>query len=221
MNTIIPKYTKGKRRKTNPEYNALMKYRYSREGVLEGEASRDALKKMRTIPRMDLNDPEFRRSMYIRYADDFVFLLEGQKKEALAIRDLIKVFLKENIGLELNMTKTLVTNLKEGFNFLGASIKKLRNVDFRMKTTTVKGNQITMRVHTRLRINMPTKLLIDKLITNGLARRNHLNHILAKPYTSLVNLDHATIIQFYNSKVHGLLNYYSFAGNRIEIQNLI
>lgn len=221
INTIIPKYTKGKRRKTNPEYNALIKYRYSRKGIIEGKNSIDALKKMRTIRRMSLNDPEFRRAMYIRYADDFVFLLEGPKIEALAIRDTIKDFLKENIGLELNMMKTLITNLKEGFNFLGANIKKLKNVDFRMKTKTVKGNPITMRAHTRLRINMPTKILIEKLITSGFARRNHLNQILAKPYTGLVNLDHATILQFYNSKVHGLLNYYSFAGNRIETQNLI
>ena len=118
MNSIIPKYTKGKRRRTNPEYNKLIPLRYSRKGVRTGESSKEALKKMRTIPRMDLYDRGFRRAMYIRYADDFVFLLEGTKLEALAIRESIRVILKEKCGLGLNMLKTDVTNTSDGFNFL-------------------------------------------------------------------------------------------------------
>ena len=68
---------------------------------------------------------------------------------------------------------------------------------------------------------MPTKTLIEKLIKNKFARRNHVGKILAAPQTSLVNLDHSTILQFFNSKIQGILNYYTFAANRIEIQNLI
>ena len=58
-------------------------------------------------------------------------------------------------------------------------------------------------------------------IMKPFARRNHVGKILAAPQTSLVNLDHSTILQFFNSKIQGILNYYTFAANRIEIQNLI
>ena len=78
-----------------------------------------------------------------------------------------------------------------------------------------------MRANVRANVNMPTKLLIEKLIKSGFARRNNLGQLLASPKTDLINLDHSTIIQFYNSKIYGLLNYYIFARNRIETQNLI
>lgn len=176
---------------------------------------------MRNIPRMDVLDPNFRRSMYIRYADDFVYLFEGPKKEALSIKQSINLFLRNQIGLELNTEKTIVSHIKQGFHFLGAHIQTAKNVDFRMKTRTVKGTPITMRANVRARVNMPTSLLIEKLLKAGFARRNHLGQVLAKPMTNMVNLDQATITQFYNSKTHGILNYYSFAGNRAESLNLI
>jgi hypothetical protein len=229
IETIIPENTKGKRRRTNPEYNAIAyvrdpknaSHKYTIEERLE------ALKIMINTPRMDVSDPYFIRSMYIRYAYDFVYLFEGPKKKASNIKENLKNFLRERIGLELNTEKTIVSHMNEGFYFLGAHIKTLKNVDYRMKTRTVKGTPNTMRANVRARVNMPTKLLIEKLIKGGFAHRNQIGKVLAKPMTKMVNLDHATIIQFYNSKIHGMLNYYSFKsprggyGNRIDTQNLI
>lgn len=125
------------------------------------------------------------------------------------------------MGLELNDEKTVIAHIGEGFHFLGAYIKSLRHVDLRMKTRTVKGTPITLRANVRASVNMSTKLLIEKLIKGKFARRNKLGQLLANPVTSMVNLDHTTILQFFNSKIHGLLNSYSFAGNRIENNNLI
>lgn len=172
------------------------------------------------IPRMDPQDPNYRRSMYIRYADDFVFLLEGPKSEALEIQNIIKKVLEERTGLELNDEKTLITHVSEGFNFLGAHIKVPKHSGFRMSTTTSKGTRITMRANVRARINAPIKTLIEKLIKAGLARRDNRNKILSKAVTALVNLDHATILQFYNSKISGLVNYYSLASNRVRLKDI-
>jgi hypothetical protein len=217
---LIPQYHRGKRRRTNPLYNYYTHIRHTKSGTTLSERN-DALKMMMLTPRMDTKDPNYRRSMYIRYADDFVYLFEGPAAEAKVIKERIKVALQELTGLDLNDEKTLITHLNEGFSFLGAHIKGLRHVGFMMKTTTSNGSNIRMRANTRARVNMPTKNLIDKLIQNGFARKNHLGQVLAKPLTKLVNLDHSTIIQFYNSKIYGFLNYYTFAANRIETQNLI
>lgn len=170
---------------------------------------------------MDTQDPNYRRSMYIRYADDFVFLLEGPMAEAKEIKEKIKGFLNEHTGLELNDDKTLITPTKKGFDFLGAKIKTLKRVGYRMKTRTVKGKSITMRANVRARVNAPLTNIIEKLVKNRIAHRSGDGVLLAKPQTGLVNLDHSTILQFYNYKIHGLINYYSFAANRVGLQNVI
>lgn len=217
---LIPMYHRGKRRRTNPEYNTLAHIRHTKKGASQTEKV-NALSKMLMTPRMDLRDPNYRRSMYIRYADDFVYLFEGPLLEAKAIKENIRSALHRLTGLELNEDKTLITHLGEGFHFLGAHVKGLKRTGFMMKTSTTKGDVIRMRANVRARVNMPTAILIEKVIRNGFARRNHLRQVLARPLTKLVNLDHSTIVQFYNSKIYGFLNYYTFAANRIETQNLI
>lgn len=106
----------------------------------------EALEKMRELPRMDSRDPNYRRSMYIRYGDDFVYLLEGPIAEAKQIKEDIKTFLRKNTGrwLELNDEKTIISLIRDGFDFLGASINTLRRVGFRMKTKSVLGKDSTM-----------------------------------------------------------------------------
>lgn len=220
-NSVIPEYHRGIRRRTNPVYNKLAYARDPKNRKATDKEKDEALKMMMEVPRMDIQDPGYRRSMYIRYADDFVYLFEGPIKEAEQVKREIKTFLQENIGLELNDDKTIITHIGKGFNFLGATIRTLKHVGFRMKTKTSKGTPISMRAPVRASVEAPIKTLIEKLIKTGFARRNKTGKILAKPLTKMINLDHATIIQFYNSKVYGLLNYYSFARNRIKILNLI
>jgi RNA-directed DNA polymerase len=58
----------------------------------------------------------------IRYADDMI--ITGKTKEiVLTCKDILSKFLAER-GLELNEKKTLITNIKEGFDFLGFNIKR-------------------------------------------------------------------------------------------------
>ena len=208
-NVTIPKNSRGKRRRTNPIYNALAHIRHTKKTSTPAERL-DALKQMILTPRMDTKDPNYRRSMYIRYADDFVYLFEGPIAEARVIKEEIKSALFKLTGLELNDEKTLITHLNSGFHFLGAYVKGLKPVNFMMKTTTTRGSTIRMRASTRARVNMPTARLIEKLVLNGFAKRNHRGIIVARPITRMVNLDHSTII-----------HYYTFAANRVETQNLI
>ena len=224
MEQIVSKNTIGKRRKTNPEYNRIAVVRdprkkYYHEATPEQRA--EALNKLRTIPRMDTSDPNYRRTMYVRYADDFVVLYEGPKDMTLKFKENIRDFLLTHTGLELNEQKTVITHINEGFEFLGANIKSLKHTDYRGKFKTTAGATITMRANVRARINAPTEKLITKLIEVGFAERDSNKQIKAKAMTSMINQDHTTIIQFFNSKINGIVNYYSFASNRAELHNLI
>lgn len=63
----------------------------------------------------------------VRYADDFVVLVSGTREEAEAEKDALARFLKEELRLELSPEKTLVTDVREGFGFLGYRIVKAKS----------------------------------------------------------------------------------------------
>lgn len=59
---------------------------------------------------------------FVRYADDFI--VAGENIETLErVKTIIKEFLKER-GLELADEKTVITNIEEGFDFLGWNFRK-------------------------------------------------------------------------------------------------
>jgi RNA-directed DNA polymerase len=59
----------------------------------------------------------------IRYADDMIITSKSQET-ALKNKLILENFLKER-GLQLNETKTLITHIKEGFDFLGFNIRRM------------------------------------------------------------------------------------------------
>src|SRR5205085_7344674 len=67
---LIPQYTKGDRRRANPEYARLITS--SRQHRQKGEKEKaEALRNQaQATPSMDVNDPNYRRLKYVRYADD-------------------------------------------------------------------------------------------------------------------------------------------------------
>ncbi|MBK5945777.1 group II intron reverse transcriptase/maturase [Rhodobacter veldkampii DSM 11550] len=55
----------------------------------------------------------------VRYADDFVLLVQGTRKDAEIERQALAQFLQEELRMELSMEKTKITDVREGFDFLG------------------------------------------------------------------------------------------------------
>jgi group II intron reverse transcriptase/maturase len=64
--------------------------------------------------------------IYVRYADDFVVLCNGRKRQAEAIKEELFGFLRDRLRLSLSMEKTKVTHLNDGFDFLGFPIIRTR-----------------------------------------------------------------------------------------------
>jgi group II intron reverse transcriptase/maturase len=69
---IIPKWTRGVKRKQHPMYTKITR---------SGKAPTDV-----RIPRVIGNDPDFRRVRYVRYADDFLIGIIGSKEDCEEIR---------------------------------------------------------------------------------------------------------------------------------------
>ena len=73
---------------------------------------------------------------YCRYADDFVVVVKGNKAHAEAVREACRAFLEGKLKLTLNMEKTHVTHVNDGFVFLGHRIIRKRGPQGRMRPVT-------------------------------------------------------------------------------------
>jgi group II intron reverse transcriptase/maturase len=73
---------------------------------------------------------------YCRYADDFVVIVKGTKAHAEAIREECRDFLEGRLKLTLNMDKSHITHVDDGFVFLGHRIIRKRGSNGRMSVVT-------------------------------------------------------------------------------------
>ena len=73
---------------------------------------------------------------YCRYADDFVMVVKGTKAHAEAVREACRTFLEDKLKLTLNMEKTHITHVNDGFVFLGHRIIRKRGPRGRMRPVT-------------------------------------------------------------------------------------
>ena len=73
---------------------------------------------------------------YCRYADDFVVIVKGTKAQAVAVRNECREFLEGELQLTLNMDKTHVTHVNDGFVFLGHRIIRKRGPRGTMRAVT-------------------------------------------------------------------------------------
>jgi hypothetical protein len=116
------KREKGKRKGPSPLYQQLSteKKKLVHQGKTKTKEFKEIAHKMRSLPSTDVNDPNFIRIKYLRYADDWIIGLCGNRALAEEIKQEIKTLLQERLHLTLNEEKTHITNARteEAF-FLG------------------------------------------------------------------------------------------------------
>lgn len=213
MQRLKTKFDRGVRRMKNPVYAKLQAKRGKSTDLKERS---NILRMMRRIRRTDMFDPKFRRIWYVRYADDFVALVLGSKNDAIYIKSLIKNVLRDKCGLELNDEKTIVSNAKEKCKFLGAEIRNL-DVNPTWLVNHKKGRNVGV-AHPL--INAPVSEILKKLKKANLIKQNSKGEFIPTGLTALMNLSHHEILTFYNAKIRGLLNFYSFASNYSRLHQI-
>ena len=121
--------------------------------------------------------------------------------------------------MELNVENTIITNLRDNnFRFLGADIMKLKRNNTFLRVTKDRRKAVATN---RLTVKAPIKSLLNKLKSTGFVRQNNSQVFLPQCVGTLTNLSHYDILSFYNSKIHGLLNFYSFASNLNKLGRII
>jgi group II intron reverse transcriptase/maturase len=194
---LIPRHTRGADRARNPayrqEYAGLLRAR--RRGD-RAEARRLA-RLIRTLPALDPMDPGYRRLRYLRYADDHLLGFTGPRAEAEQIKARLAEFLRDDLGLVLNASKTLITHARsQRARFLG--------YDITVQHSSTKITNGRRSVNGRIALRVP-----PEVITAQCAR--YRQHGKPWPRSRLQNLDDYDIVRVHGAEYAGVVNYYLLA----------
>lgn len=218
MNDVKGTFEKGKKRASNKEYNSLTSKIQNLQKFHQGSPEVKKLAMLRRrVPSMMYDDPNFKRIMYLRYADDFIVLIAGSSNDAHLIKNRICDILNKRCGLELNKEKTIITATKDGFKFLGAYCIKPSSVKAGLFASK-KGNPGKYRM--RMRVMIPVNDVIKKLINNKFVLLDKSGLPVPTARKDMVNFEHHEIINFYNHRIQGLTNFYGFASNLNSLRKI-
>jgi hypothetical protein len=203
---LIPQYTQGADRARNPayrrEYAGLLRAR--RRG--DRTEARRLARLIRTLPALDPMDPGYRRLRYCRYADDHLLGFTGPKAEAEQIKARLAEFLRDDLGLELNVSKTLITHARSQWaRFLGYDITVQHS-----STRITNGRR---SVNGRIALRVPSEV-----ITAQCAR--YRQHGKPWPRSRLQNLDDYDVVRVYGAQYAGVVNYYLLAQDVSRLSKL-
>jgi RNA-directed DNA polymerase len=117
----------------------------------------------------------------VRYADDFVITSKSKELLEGEIKPLVEQFLQER-GLELSPTKTVITHVEHGFDFLGQNVRRYPNGKLLIKPS--KKNVGTFLKGIRGIIKdargMSAAALIDQLNPKIRGWANYHRHVVSK-----------------------------------------
>lgn len=209
--TLIPQYTKGRRRKPNKAYEKLKVQ--ARQMRLKGqmEAARTYRQQAQQLPSIETHDPEYRRLRYCRYADDFVLAFTGPKQEAEQIKSRLRAFLSEELKLELSEEKTVITHARsQAAKFLGYEIATLQS---NSKQYRDKHGRKNRRINANIGFRVPHAVIQAKC--QRYMRRNKPIH-----RAELLNESDYSIVATYQLEYRGIVNYYRMAYNLHTLSTL-
>jgi len=194
---LIPQYTRGARRKRNPQYWRIENRMRSARQRGDRDTARTLRRQLRQVPSRDPRDPGYRRLTYTRYADDHLLGFVGPQAEAEAIKDQLGRFLREELALELNPDKTLITHARTtAARYLGYEI-----IVQHCNQKITRGRRAVNGV-----VALRVPLDVIKAKCAPYRRRG-------KPWhrPALQNLDDFDIIQTYGAEYRGIVGYYLLA----------
>ena len=194
---LIPQHTQGTARRPNPAHDAIRQALRRARQRGDHAAVRDLQRRMRSMPSQDVNDPGYRRLRYTRYADDHLLGFTGPKAEAEQIKDQIAEFLRDELKLELNADKTLVTHARtQAARYLGYEI-----ITQRSDTKVTRGRR---SINGIIALRVPRDVITAKCAP-------YLRHGKPEARSALCNLDDYDIVATYGAEYRGVVQYYLLA----------
>lgn len=229
VNEYIAKFNKGKRRMRTTEYRAnevkLSNARKLLKKANNEDERQKCIKEIRrlekervNIPQGNAMDTNYKRLVYVRYADDWLCGVIGSKEDCQKIKEDFKMYLNDNLKLELSEEKTLITNAKKCAKFLSYEIRTRRS----NLTKRDKKGRLVRNYTERIVLEVSNDTIKKALLNNGAMKLVHHNgKEIWKPKAiyRMKDCDDLEILDYYNSKIRGFYNYYCIANNSSLINN--
>src|SRR5260221_1052541 len=209
--TLIPRYTRGERRKPNKAYERLKVQARRLRQKGQREAARTHRQQAQHLPSIETHDPDYRRLRYCRYADDFALAFIGPKEEAEEIKQQLRTFLLEELKLNLSEEKTLVTHARsQAAKFLGYEITTLQS---NSKQYRDKNGRKKRRINGNIGLRVPPTTVQEKC-------KRYLQKNRPMHRAELLNESDYTIVATYQLEYQGIVNYYRMAYNLHTLHQL-
>lgn len=233
LDVFMAKYAEsfncGKGRKINPAYKMPLDVRRGKQEWLKRNSAKISEEKrqkvmaeirelnnyLSTVPYSDPMDTEYKRVVYVRYADDFLIGVIGSKEDAKQVKIDVGEFIKEQLHLEISPEKTLITHGNDFARFLGYLVTVSREQN---RTRTKNG--FTRRTYVgKVKLYVPKEKWLNRLLSYGALKisydKAHGNKEVWEPVRrpGLIRLDDIEILNQYNAEVRGMYNYYRLANN--------
>jgi len=209
----------------SPEYKALEHkiLRLSKKMntlMLQSPERKECSKTLKSLRAKRLAIPSLKNKVirieYVRYADDWMMGIAGDRKLALHIKTKLTLFMKNTLLQKLHPTKTKITNLRKGnAYFLGYEIFLPRNRP--MSSYKGKGNKTIRRGQPKLRFDIPVKRLIERYTNRGYLKKLE-KGVRPISKTSYSVLEDHVIVRHYRSLLLGIFNYYSGCTKKGRLQ---
>jgi hypothetical protein len=148
---------------------------------------------------------------YVRYADDFLIAVKGNRVDCEEIKRKLTDFIREVLKMELSEEKTLITHSSKYARFLGYNVRVRRD-------DSVKGGgdlRYTMRtLNNRTELAVPFDDNIHKFIfSKGIAIQKQDGTLFPVKRKALLGLTDLEIVTVYNDELRGICNFYNLASN--------
>ena len=206
--TLFPAYNRGGRKKDNREYQNLLQKAWRQRQKGQIEEARQFRTQAQTLPSHVVDDPDFRRLKYVRYADDFLLGLIGPRCEAEEIKQALGEFLQTSVKLKLSEEKTLITHARSAAaSFLGYDIVTLQN------NQKQEPGRHRRCINGRIGLKVPLVRVKEKCA-------NYLGHNQPRRRTELLHDSEYTIVEQFQSEYRGVVAYYRLASNLRQFSRL-
>lgn len=147
---------------------------------------------------------------YIRYADDFLIGVNGNREDCVRIKRKLTEFIKDTLKMELSDEKTLITHSNQYARFLGYDVRVRRDGTVRRR----KDNVLQRTFNNSVELNVPLNDKIRQfLFSKGIVRQGKDGTFYPVHRYALESLTDLEIVTVYNAELRGICNYYSMASN--------
>ena len=236
---LLPEYNRGNERKFISGYQTRKTLSAAELKVVESlkiEGLKQAIERLKHnewvkagLPSRDPQDDTFRRMRYVRYVDDFIIGYCGPKSEADTIKRQVETYLREELLLEANDSKSFIKHSSErGIMYLGFFLryfvnnKIIKDPKVTQEDDKGLGHLLKSTALNKVQLRIPVEKILRRAVDRGYAKiRKDGKSIRASSCRKLSSLEDKLIVQRFSSIIRGLMNYYSPANQYSDLWQIV